>query len=478
MTSRSKSGAFALLASVQFVLILGMTVLNVALPDIQQEFGLSRAELVLLSASYGMSFSGLLLLGGRLSDLYGARRVFVVSTALFAISSAAAGLAPGFGVLLSARFVQGVGAAFAVPAAMALVGLVYSEPARHARAMAVWGGLAAFGGTAGMLLSGVVAWWDSWRWAFVVPVAISVVAVALASRMLPQSETAPRERVDILGAILVTAGITVLGYGLVEAPERGWSSPLVLATLIGGVVLLGLFAWVETRVTRPLLPLAFLSSPRRAVALLAVFLGAAGITTIFFMLSLYFQEVLDYSPLKASAAFVPFGLALVATGLNVGRLVGRFGPRVVTLAGLLICAAGLGLLSLISTTTPYVGPLLAGLIVFPVGVGMVFAGATVSATSDVPAGQAGLAGAVVTTALEMGPAVGLAILVTVAAARTDGLTATGMAGASALTSGYGFALAIGAIAFLLAAAGFAVLRGPRAVGTEIPALQEEGAVHD
>lgn len=459
---RAENRAFTLLAAVQFVLILAMSVLNIALPDIQRQFGVDRAGLALLSAAYGMSFSGLLLLGGQLADRYGAHRVFVTGTSVFGVGSALAGLSTGEWMLLGARFAQGIGAALAVPAAMALVSVIRPEPARHARAMAFWGGLAASGGTAGMLLSGVTASWDSWRWAFALPVAVSVLAVAAAPRVLPRGPAGTgRGQMDILGAVLVTAGITLVSYGLVEAPERGWTSPAAFGPLAGGAVLLVAFAAASFRAAQPLLPPAFLASPRRAVALLAVFLGAAGITTLFFFLALYFQQVRGYSPMEASAAFLPFGATLVLSGLLVGRLIQRFGPRVTVVSGLVTAALGLALLSRIGTHSPYAGFLLAGLVLFPAGVAQMFAGATVTATTDVPEGQAGLAGAVVTTALEAGPAVGLAALVTLAAARTGSLGRSGTGKAAALTSGYSFAFGIAAAAFAVAAVGAAVLLRPR-----------------
>ncbi|MER5479748.1 MFS transporter [Streptomyces sp. NPDC002734] len=453
--------AFALLASVQFVLILAMSVLNVVLPDIQREFGLDRPELALLSASYGMSFSGLLLLGGRLSDLYGNRRMFLVGTLVFGASSALAGISPGLWTLLTARFLQGAGAALAVPAAMALVRVVHPEPARHARAMAVWGGLAASGGTAGMILSGVVAASDSWRWVFVVPVVVAVVALAAAPRLIPEGPVSRSERLDLLGAVLVTAGIALLSYGLVEAPERGWTSPAALGPLAGGVALLLGFVVVEARVPQPLLPLAFPASGRRAVALLAVFLGAAGITTIFFMLALYFQQVRGYSALETSAAFLPFGLTLVLSGMCVGRLVQRFGPRVVLVTGLTLSGLGLAALGLIGTDTPYAGAVLAGLVLFPAGVALVFASSTVTATTDVPREQAGLAGAVVNTALEAGPAIGLAVLVTLATGHATRLEHAGASASSAQTDGYGFAFTVAAVVFAVAAVCAGFLLRPR-----------------
>ncbi|MCX4878617.1 MFS transporter [Streptomyces sp. NBC_00847] len=450
-TRTQTRGAFALLASVQFALILAMSVLNVVLPDIQREFGASGAELALLGASYGMSFSGLLLLGGRLADLYGTRRVFLTGTLVFGASSALAAVSTGLWTLLAARFVQGAGAALAVPAAMALVGVLHTEPAKYARAMAFWGGLAASGGTAGMLLSGIVSSWDSWRWAFLLPVAVAVLALALAPRLVPEGSAPRGGRLDILGAVLVTAGIALLSYGLVEAPGRGWTSPVALGAMGGGVLLLLGFVVTESRVPQPLLPLSFLASPRRAVALLAVFLGATGITTIFFMLALYFQQVRGYSALETSAAFVPFGLTLVVSGMAVGSLVQRFGPRTVLVVGLVVTGLGLATLSTIGTDTPYVGAVLAGLVLFPAGAALVFASSTVAATADVPQEQAGLAGAVVNTALEAGPAVGLAVLVTLAAGHTADLNHSGGPAASAQAAGYGFALGIAAAAFAAAA---------------------------
>ncbi|MEV4459903.1 MFS transporter [Microbispora sp. NPDC049633] len=454
------AAAFTILASVQFTLILAMSVLSVALPQLQREFGLSRGELALVTAAYGMSFSGLLLLGGRLSDMYGRRRAFVTGTAVFGAGSAAAGLATGMWMLLAARFVQGAGAALAVPAAMALVGSVFPDPVRYSRALALWGGLAGFGGTTGILLSGVVASWDSWRWAFAAPVVVAITAVVAAPRVVPPGPAPERSRLDVLGAVLATAGISVLGYGLVEAPQQGWTSPVTSACLAAGVLLLVLFVRTESRTAQPLLPLSFVSSPRTAVALVAVFLGAAGITTIFFMLSLYFQQVSGMSAIGASLAFLPFGVVLVATGLSAGRLVQRFGSRAVTAGGLLVAAAGLALLGRMGEDTGYLGVVSAGLLLFPAGVACVFAGATVSATAGVPARQAGLAGAVVNTALEAGPTLGLAVLVTLASARTSALTAEGAGQAAALAGGFGFGLAVAAALFAVAAPVAALLLRP------------------
>ncbi|MCQ8773750.1 MFS transporter [Streptomyces telluris] len=459
---------FALLGAVQVVLILAITMLSPALPAIQHDLGLSGAQLTLVSAAYGLSFSGLLMLGGRLGDLMGRRRALVAGAAVFGLASAAAGLGPGFAFLLGGRFLQGVGAALAAPAAMSLVRSLYPDEGRHARALAVWGGLAGFGATAGMLLSGTVSTWVSWRWSFVVPVAVSLLAVVAARRVLPAGPDPVRVPLDVPGAVLVTAGLTVMSYGLVEAGERPWGAGVVWGPIAAGALLLAAFVAVELRVSHPLVPLGFLGRRHRATALWAVFIGSAGMSTIFFLLSLYFQEVRNASPLLTSAAFLPFSAAQVVTGMLAGRLIGRFGGRAVTVGGLLVAAAGLVLIGQLGADSAYAGTLLAGLIVFPVGIACVFSGSTVVALEDVEDERAGLAGGVVNTAMEVGPTVGLAVLVSLATAHASGLRDAGEGVGSATSSGYAFALLIAAAAFAASAVVSAVLlrsrRGARSGG--------------
>jgi MFS family permease len=456
------SVAFALLGGVQFVLILAITVIAVPLPVIRRELGLSGAELALVSTAYGLSFSGLLLLGGRLVDLLGRRRVFRLGVAVFGLASATAGLAPGLAVLLAARFAQGAGAALAAPAAMALLDAVFLEPGRRARAVAVWGGLSSAGATAGTLLSGMVATWASWRWAFLVPVLVAVVAGLAAPRLLPAGPPPSPTRLDILGGLLATTGMSGLSYGLVATLDHSWSSAAVLVPLVGSTALLVAFMAVEARTPVPLVPLSFLASPRRATALLAVLLTSAGTATSTFFLALYFQQIRGFSPLWTSAAFVPYGLVLV-TGPIAGRLVARYGARTVTAGGLALAAAGLLLLSRMDVATSYVGPLLAGLLVFPVGAGLAFAGATVAAVDDVPESQAGLAGGVVNTAMEIGPTLGLALLVALAGAHRDQLRSAGLDSAAATTGGYAFALGVAAVVVALIAGGAAIALRTRRV---------------
>ncbi|WP_245684513.1 MFS transporter [Streptomyces roseoverticillatus] len=469
---------FALLGAVQVVLILAITMLSPALPAIQRDLGLSGAQLTLVSAAYGLSFSGLLMLGGRLGDLLGRRRALVAGAAVFGLASAAAGLGPGFAFLLGGRFVQGIGAALAAPAAMSLVRSLYPDEARHARALAVWGGLAGFGATAGMLLSGTISTWVSWRWAFVVPVAVSLVAVVAARRLLPAGPAPVRVKLDVPGAVLVTAGLTVMSYGLVQAGERPWGAGVVWGPVVAGVLLLlAAFAVVELKVADPLVPLGFLARRHRATALWAVFIGSAGMSTIFFLLSLYFQDVRDASPLLTSAAFLPFSAAQVVTGMLAGRLIGRFGGRAVMVGGLVVAAGGLVLIGQLGASSPYAGAMLAGLIVFPVGIACVFSGSTVVALEDVEDSRAGLAGGVVNTAMEVGPTVGLAILVSLATAHATGLRSGGETAASATSGGYAFALLLAAAAFAASAVGSAVVLRGRRAGTDRTAVRGASAPH-
>ncbi|WP_334662852.1 MFS transporter [Streptomyces cyaneofuscatus] len=453
--------AFVLLAAVQVVLVLAITMLSVALPTVRTELGLSVAQLTLISAAYGLSFGGLLLLGGRIADLYGRRRVFVAGTALFGLASAVGGFAPDVTTLLTARLVQGAGAAFAAPAAMALAVSLHQAPRARARAMGIWGALAPLGAAVGTLVSGAAIVWFSWRWTFLVPTLVAVVAVLLAPQVLPRDAGAPAGgKVDVLGAVLATAGLSLLSYGLVHAAETAWTSAAVTVPSVLGVVLLAAFALVERRAPDPLLPPGFLVSRRRATALWAVLIASAGTATMFFLLSLYFQQVADLSPLRTSAAFLPFTVVLLAVGPLGGRLVARFGSRTVIAAGLLLAAAGLLLLGRLTDHSPYAGPVLAGLLLLPAGIALVFSAATITMLNDVPAEQSGLAGGVVNTALETGPTIGLAVLASLAASHTAGLTGGATARTAAEASGYAFAFTTAGVVFAVSAlAAVLLLRG-------------------
>ncbi|MEU7296021.1 MFS transporter [Streptomyces exfoliatus] len=423
--SRTRGG-FVLLGGVQMTLIFTLAALAVPLPSIGADFRLDRADLILLSASYGLTFAGLLLLGGRLADRFGGRRALTAGLLLFGAASALAPLAPGYEALLAARFGQGVGAAIVAPAAMAVLRALFPAPVAYGRAMATWGGLSVLGATAGNLLSGVIAAATSWRGTFAVPVAVAVAALLLAPRLLPATPPGPQpgplpatppgtgRALDLPGALLATAGITLASFGLVLTDAHSWGSAPVLVPLLTGAALLAAFVAVERRTADPLLPPDFLRDGRRALGLAAIGLTASGTATVFVLLSLALQEGRDWSPLLTSAAFVPFAVALLGSGRLAGPLIGRYGPGRVTGAGLGAAAAGLGLLAAtgFDGSVPYAYGLLPGLLLLPAGGALSFAGAAVLAVEGVPADRAGLAGGVLNTAMELGPTVLFAALLT------------------------------------------------------------------
>nr|WSW66271.1 MFS transporter [Streptomyces sp. NBC_00995] len=318
--------AFVLLGIVQTTLIFTLAAIAVPLPRIGRELALERADLILLSAAYGLTFAGLVLFGGRLADRYGGRRALTAGLVLFACASAAAPLAPGIGALLAARFAQGAGAALVAPAAMAVLRIVFPAPSAYGRAMATWGGLSVLGATAGNLLSGVVSALFSWRWTFAPPLVVAIAALALTRRALPETRPDPARRLDLPGALLATAGITLVSYGLVVTDARPWSSAGVLVPLLGGAALLAAFRFAEIRARDPLLPPRFLLDRRRTLALMAVALSACGTAMTFVVLSLHLQQVRGWSQTQTSAAFVPFAVVLIASGRAAGPLIGRYGP--------------------------------------------------------------------------------------------------------------------------------------------------------
>lgn len=450
--------ALALLATVQVTLILAITMISIALPAIQDDLELGRSHLVLVSAGYGVSFSGLLLLGGRLADVLGRRRTLQWGLAVFGTASAAGGLAPDAEVLLAARFAQGCGAALAAPAAMALLGAVFPDPLRLTRVRALWGGLAPIGAAAGLLLSGAVTTWGSWRWGFAVPVAVSVVVTLTASRALPSGPPRQRLRLDVPGAALATIAAAASSYGVVEVDEHGWSSARTAGPLLAALLALAAFVAVEARTPTPLVPLRFFASARRAVALAVVFMAAATTSSVSFFLALYFQQVRDLSALETGGAFLPYAAAFVGVGVVVGRVVARAGSRAVTVSGLVVAAAGLALLGRIDVGGPAVPLVLAALALFAVGAALTFSGATVGAVDDLHESQAGLASGVVNTAMELGAALGFAVLTSLAAAHTSQLRDAGHAAPGATTAGYGFTLLTTAGVGLVAAAAVAAWR--------------------
>ncbi|MFF2075848.1 MFS transporter [Kitasatospora sp. NPDC058162] len=444
-------GSFALLGVVQAVLIFTIMILTVPLPLVARELGLGPSDVLLLSAAYGLSFAALLLLGGRLTDRHGGRRMIRWGLALLAVASVACALAPDYPVLLASRFVQGAGAALAAPAAVAVVRRLYPEPAAYRRAMATWGGLSVIGATAGSVVSGPVTAVVSWRWLFAVPVLVALAGL-LRSGALPEPAPDPASvsrhpALDLRGALLATTGLCAVSYALVASTEHGWSSPGVLAPLAAGLLLLLAFAAAEHRTADPLLPPGFLADRRRATALVTVMATSAGTALVFVLLSLYLQQLRGWSAADTSAAFLPYAVALLLSGRLAGPLIARYGPVPVTAAGLALEGAGLGLLAGLDPGSPYPTGLLPGLLLLPVGAAASFAGAAVLATGGVAPERTGLAAGVFNTAMELGPTAGLAALMALAATRPT------------VVGGYAAAFAAAAAGLALIAVAVAVLPG-------------------
>jgi MFS family permease len=449
-----------LLGTVQTTLIFTITMMAVPLPGIGAELGLDRSELVVVSAAYGLSFSGLLLFGGRLADRFGGRPVFVAGLAVFGAASAAVPVVSGFGVLAASRFGQGIGAALVAPAAMVLLRAIIPDPDRYGRAMATWGGLSVLGATTGIVLSGLVATAVSWRWMFAVPLVVAGLALLLTHPLLPTARPTASVALDVPGAILATSGITLLSYGLVMTGDHAWSSRTVGVPVAAGLILLGAFGVREARTRDPLLPLSFLADRRRGAALAVIGLSAAATAVVCLFLTLYLQQIRGWTTLRTSLAFVPYALALILVGRLAGRLVERFGAPRVAVAGLTLAASGLFLLTPLNLNTAYLIGALPGLVALPAGAALTFAAAAVLVVADVPRPQIGLAGGVMNTAIELGPTVGLATVNAVATARTHQVSSS-VDLPRAVTDGYGWGFAATGFALALLAVLVAVAVVPR-----------------
>nr|WP_187361589.1 MFS transporter [Phytoactinopolyspora mesophila] len=431
---------FAVLGATQVGLIAAITLIVVPLPAIQREFAISPSELALLSAAYGLAFGGLLLVGGRLADRLGANRMFISGMSIFGTSSVIGGFSAEYLMVLGARFTQGIGAALAAPAAIGLMMRLYPDQHRRNRALAVWGTLSVTGAVTGTVASGLITTVASWRWTFFVPALIAVVAAA-GARHLPRIHPHATSRLGVVDGTLATTGLLMFSYGVLE------SAPALVAA--GAVTLTG-FLIRQARSADPLLPIAMIADRTRGVALLVIWLTAAASTTSTFLLSLYLQQIQGRSATTTSAAFLPL-LLVIAMGPISARLAGRFGARHITVLGSLLAAASMALLSRINVDSPYSGVILAALIIFPIGAGLAFAGATVAALGGVAQERRGVAGGLVNTAMEIGPTVGLALLLALASNRTHGLLRSGHDAVQATTSGYAAAMAATALAFVVIA---------------------------
>jgi EmrB/QacA subfamily drug resistance transporter len=450
-TGRGRA-TLALLAAVGFLDFIDASIVNIALPDIRSDLDFSVQGLQWVISGYLLTYGGFMLLGGRLADLLGRRRVLVAGTVLFATASLTGGLAESAGVLVAARLVQGLGAAVMMPAALSLLTTSFSSGSDRPKALGVWGGIAGLASALGVFLGGVLTEGPGWRWVLEVNPPVAALLLFGIFGLIPADSPDDRtEGFDLAGAVLITGSMLTLVYALVKAPDQGWGNLRTITELAAATVLLVAFVIVELGTRTPLVPLSVFRRPGLAAADVTQLVGVGGFVTMFFFLTLYMHNVLGLSPLQTGSAYLPLAFGVgVSAGIATG-LIGRIGTKPVIVAGALITSGGLYLLARIPVDGSYVADLLPGMLVVALGIGGVFVGTTTAANAGVPPSLAGLAAALVNSSQQIGGALGLAIFGAIATTRTNDLLNAGDAVPDAMTQGFHRAL-LAAAAFLLAAA--------------------------
>jgi EmrB/QacA subfamily drug resistance transporter len=408
-----------LLALAQFMVVLDVAIVNVALPAIQKAFHMSQTNLQWIVTAYSLTFGGFLLLGGRAADLFGRRKIFLGGVTVFTIASLACGLAQSESWIIIARGIQGLAAAFMSPAALSIVLVTYKEGHERNVALSVWGAVASGGAAAGVLLGGILTQYLDWRWNFFVNVPVGIVVTLVALRILDRHEsTVEHNNLDLRGAVLATGGLVTLVYALVKAPVNGWTSHSSLLFFSIAIVSLIAFIINESRVKHPLMPLSIFRIRNLAAADALMLCMAAGMFSIFFFTTLYLQLILGYTPIKTGVSFliVPFAVALTAT--NVPRLIQRVGYKPILVVAPLFVSSGLFWLSHIPVNGTFWGNVAPGLLLMGLGMGATFVSATIAATSGVPHHESGLASGILNTSQQVGGALGLAVLTGIAASAT------------------------------------------------------------
>jgi EmrB/QacA subfamily drug resistance transporter len=444
--SRKRWLALIVLCLGDLMTVLDTTIVNVALPSIRVDLGFSQTSLVWVVNAYMLTFSGFLLLGGRLGDLFGHRRLFLLGIILFTLASLACGLANAQVPLIAARAVQGLGGAIVSAVALSLTMNLFTEQAERAKAMGIFGFVVASGGSIGVLLGGLLTDTLDWHWIFLVNLPIGVVVSALSLVLLPAGRgPAAATRLDVAGAITVTVALLLAVYAIVNGNEAGWTSAETIGLLAMALALLILFLVIEARVRSPIMPLGLFRRRNLATANIVGILWAAAMFAWFFISALYLQLVLGYTPLQVGLAFLPANLIMAVFSLGLSaKIVMRFGIKVPLATGLLLAAAGLALFTLSPVDGNFVVHVLPGMTLLGLGAGMAFNPVLLAAMNDVAPSESGLASGVVNTSFMMGGALGLAVLASLADARTGKLLAAGAPPLLALNSGYHVAFVIGA----------------------------------
>ena len=440
--------ALVLLATAEFMVILDDSVVNIALPSIGRGLHISLSNLSWLVNAYALTFGGFLLLGGRIADLVGRRRIFTVGLGVFSLASLAGGLAQSQGWLIGARAIQGLGAALLAPAALSLVTSIFREGAERNRALSVWGAAAGSAGAAGALLGGVLTSGLGWRSVLFVNVPIGIAAILITPMLVAESRAEiARRRFDLPGAAAVTAGLSALVYALVRASTVGWGSPQTIGVLAAAAALLAGFVAIERRSDAPLVPFAFFKNLNVSAANATMLAAGAAVLALFYFLSIYMQRVLGYSAITTGLAQLPIGVGIIASAGMASPLVGRLGRRKVLIAGLAMFAGGLVWLAQVSVHASYLADLLGPSLLIALGLGFAFVPILLLAETGVHDREYGLASGLVNTSQQVGGALGLAVLATIATSRTSHLIATQHPINQALTLGFHSAF-LGAAGFV------------------------------
>jgi EmrB/QacA subfamily drug resistance transporter len=452
LAARQGKLTLAFLCGVALLDFVDASIVNVALPSIRHSLHFSIQSLQWVLSGYLLTYGGFMLLGGRAADLIGRRRVLVAGTVVFGFASLMGGLAGSEAMLIGARLVQGVGAAMMIPAALSILTTSFTEGSDRNKALGAWGAVAGLGSAFGVFLGGVLAGGPGWRWVFFVNLPVCALDLFAAFRLVAaEHKRSPLANFDALGALLATSGMLLLIYAIVKAPDVGWGNARTVGELAGAAALLAAFAVNEARHPNPLFPFSILRINGLVAADLTQVIAMAGFYSMFFFVTLYMQNVLDFSPIQAGAAYIPTTLGVAIASGVASQLFARTGTRPVIVAGALLGAAGVFLISRIPVHGSYVGNLLPGLLIMSLGLGAVFVGVTTAAQAGVPADKAGLAAALINASTWLGGALGIAIFSAISTSRARDLLAAHASVHAALTSGFQRALLACGIAMLAAA---------------------------
>jgi EmrB/QacA subfamily drug resistance transporter len=442
--------ALVVLGVVQFILVLDATVVNVALPRIQQDLGFSRAGLAWVVNGYVLMAGGLLLLGGRLADIFGRRRLFMLGVTLFALASLTCGAASSPAMLIPARFVQGIGEALAAPAALGMIAMLFPDPAERGKAMGIWGGVSGIAAISGVIVSGLLTHLVSWRWIFFINLPFAVFGLVMVRRLVAESRMRREQtRLDFTGALTATAGLVLIVYGLLRAASLSWGAWQVLVPLFVGASLIVAMFLIEHRSAAPLIPLRFFTNRTRLVANFVSLLFGAAFFSYVFLATLYIQQVLGFTPLQAGLASVPGGIIMI---LGIGVATGmmpKLGVKNVLAIGFFGCAVGLLLLSRIQVDSRWLTAVLPPMLIFGLFMGIGLPAVITAALHKVTDQDSGLASGVQTTAQQVGSALGLALLVTLALRHARDEISGGALPDAALTNGYVLSFRVAAVMLIV-----------------------------